>query len=215
MKIGPAVRRLLPPGLERKAAAAYRRVFVDLRKVAEALAGELPADAHLLDIGGGDGELLNHLLDLRPDVRVTMVDIAKSVGKFVQPAHSERVRRLPDTPIESHLASVTQRYDAALVSDVMHHLPAGYRVDFLRAVGAAVREGGKLLVKDVEPGHFVAWLSLMADMYVSGDKGVTLVSRQELYGLADTALSPRSMTEVGLFGKDRPNYLVRVELAGH
>ncbi|MBB6599991.1 class I SAM-dependent methyltransferase [Luteimonas sp. MC1825] len=214
MKIGPAVRRLMPAGLERKAAAAYRRVFVDLHKVAALVAGALPADAHLLDIGGGDGELLNHLLAARPDVRVTMVDIAGSVGKFVEPVHFDRVRRLPGTSIEAHLGQLDAPYDAALVSDVMHHLPVAYRAQFLRSIRDALRPSGALFVKDIEPGHPVAWLSLVCDKYVSGDRGVTLVSLAELLALAEAELAPQAAGEIGLHRVDRPNYLVRLDLQG-
>ena len=214
MKLGPAIRRLMPGGLERKAAAVYRRVFVDLRKVAAAVAAALPADAHLLDIGGGDGELLNHLLAARPDVRVTMVDVAGSVGRFVEPAHDRRVRRLPGTSIEAHLAGLDAPYDAALVSDVMHHLPGGYRAQFLRSVRGALVPGGSIFVKDIEPGHPIAWLSLVCDKYVSGDRGVALVSLAELVALAEAELAPlAAAAEIGLHRVDAPNYLVRLDLA--
>lgn len=212
MKIGPAIRRLMPAGFERRAAAAYRRVFVDLRKVAATVAGALPADAHLLDIGGGDGELLNHLLAARPDVRVTMVDIAGSVGKFVEPAHADRVRLLPGTSIEEHLGQMRAPYDAALVSDVMHHLPGGYRAQFLRSVRDALVPAGSIFVKDIEPGHPVAWLSLVCDRYVSGDRGVVLVSLAELAALVEAELAPQAIGEIGLHRIDPPNYLVRLDL---
>lgn len=214
MKIGPALRRLMPSGFERRAAAVYRRVFVDLRKVAAALAGALPADAHLLDVGGGDGELLNHLLALRPDLRVTMVDVAGSVGKFVEPAYDDRLCRLPGTTIESHVGQLDAPYDAALVSDVMHHLPGGYRPQFLRSIRDALAPGGSIFVKDIEPGHPIAWLSLVCDKYVSGDRGVVLVSPVELVALAEAELAPlAAAAEIGLHRVDAPNYLVRLDLA--
>lgn len=214
MKIGPAVRRLMPRGFERRAAAVYRRVFVDLRKIVAVLVKALPADAHLLDVGGGDGELLNHLLAARPDLRVTMVDVAGSVGKFVEPAHGGRVRRLPCTTIETHLERLEAPYDAALVSDVMHHLPGGYRPQFLRSIRGALAPGGSIFVKDIEPGHPIAWLSLVCDRYVSGDRGVALVSLVELVALAEAELAPlAAAAEIGLHRVDAPNYLVRLDLA--
>lgn len=214
MKVGPAVRRFMPAAIERKAAAAYRRIFVDLRKVAGLVAGALPADARLLDIGGGDGELLNHLLAVRPDVRVTMVDIAGSVGKFVEAGYRCRVRLLPGTSIEAHLGQINAPYDAALISDVMHHLPGEYRAQFLRSVRGALRQNGSILVKDIEPGHPIAWLSLVCDKYVSGDRGVVLLSRAELAALAGAELAPLALSaEIGLHRVDAPNYLVRLDLA--
>ena len=81
MAIGPTIRRLLPAKAELVAARLYRRIFVDLKKVAMTLAGSLQRDARLLDIGGGDGDLLNHLLSARSDIRVDMVDIAGTIGR--------------------------------------------------------------------------------------------------------------------------------------
>src|SRR5687768_9608190 len=138
MKPGPLIRRMLPAGLETLAAKAYRSIFVDLDKVAQHLAGALPANADVLDIGGGDGELLNRLFALRSDVRVTMVDIAPSVGRFLLPRFHERVRLLPGTTIQAHLQALgAAMYDAAMVVDVMHHIPQAQREAFLGAVHAA------------------------------------------------------------------------------
>ena len=65
-------------------------------------------------------------------------------------------------------------------------------------------------MKDIEPGHFVASLSLFCDRHISGDHGVSLVSIAELYELGNH-LPTRSREEIGLLAKDRPNYMVRFE----
>lgn len=211
MSIGPMVRRLLSPAMERKAAGFYRALFVDLGKVAQCLAAHLPGGSKLLDIGGGDGELINRLLDLRPDMTVTMVDIAKSVGKFVDARHGERVTRIPAIRIEEHIAELLHPYDAALVSDVMHHLPASYRGDFLFSVKAALGQGGSIFVKDIEPGHFISGLSLACDKYISGDRGVALISQRELRELANAQLPKHDAREIGLYAIDRPNYILSLD----
>ena len=213
MKLGSAVRKLMPSGLERKAAAAYRRVFVDLRKVAISIAPFLPRNARLLDIGGGDGELLNHLLEARPDVTVAMVDVAPSVGKFVNRDNLGRVRLFPGTSIEAHIEGLHSPYDAALVSDVMHHLPPDYRGRFLQSVHTALVPSGVIFVKDIEPGYFLAWLSLMCDMYVSGDRGVVLVSQGQLRELASTELCSHKADEIGLFERNPPNYVLKLDFS--
>ena len=79
MPIGPFVRHLVGPRLERGLSDLYRRVFVDLDVVADVLARECPENARILDIGGGDGELINKLL--RPPSGSTW-DIARC-GKFL------------------------------------------------------------------------------------------------------------------------------------
>jgi len=201
----------MTPSFERKAAGAYRSVFVDLRKVAMHMALALPEGAHVLDIGGGDGELLNLLLAERGDIRVTMVDVAQSVGKFVEPRHKERVQFFPQTTIQDHLASVGAIYNAAIVSDVVHHIPPLARTGFISSVQSSLKSNGVLLVKDVEPGHAVAWLSLVCDQYVSGDRGVELISVSALQALAAGCLPAHTTTEVGLLAHNKPNYLVRFD----
>jgi 2-polyprenyl-3-methyl-5-hydroxy-6-metoxy-1,4-benzoquinol methylase len=201
----------MTPAFERKAAGIYRSIFVDLRKVAARMAVILPDGANVLDIGGGDGELLNLLLADRPDIRVTMVDVAESVGKFVEDRHRQRVQFLPKTTIQDHLAAVGAHYDAAIVSDVVHHIPPSMRTGFIACVQSSLKPHGMLLVKDVEPGHAIAWLSLFCDHYVSGDRGVELISVSALRELAANCLPPHVSSEVGLLQQAKPNYLVRFD----
>lgn len=212
MAIGPLLRSWMTPRLERRLSGIYRSVFVDLDVVAAEVAKALPGNARLLDIGGGDGELLNRLFALRPDVRVTMVDIAATVGKFVEPAYRAWVECLPGTSLEGYLATSPQPYEAVLVSDVIHHLPLDYRPGFLRALGDALGKGGVLLIKDIEPGHPIAALSLWCDRYVSGDRGVALMAGEDLRALAEQVLPPHSSAEVGLLQRAAPNYLFKFQL---
>ena len=213
MKLGPLIRRFLPQAVEVGLAKAYRSVFVDLDKVARHLSLALPKNANVLDIGGGDGDLLNRLFALRPDIRVTMVDIAASVGRFVQQRYGDRVRLEPGTTIQDHvlaLATPEDKYDAAIIIDVMHHIPMAQREAFLRAVHNALVTGGTLLVKDVEPGYFRAKLGCLCDRYISGDRGVTLVPADEVSALVSRIAPGCVALETGLFSEDRPNYLVKV-----
>ncbi len=211
MKIGPAFRRLLPARLERKAAGLYRSIFVDLRCVARLLAPQFPHGAKILDVGGGDGELLNHLFRGRPDLHVTMVDVSATVGKFVEPQYRTQIRLLPRTFIEDHLIEAAGQYDAAVISDVLHHIPLTLRPEFLANVRKALRPHGRLLIKDIEPGHFISHLSLFSDKNISGDKGVILIARSELASLARRTLPAHTFSETCLLSENRPNYLVTLD----
>lgn len=209
MKIGPAVRKMMPPGVERKLSGLYRAVFVDLDKVANCLAESLPRNAHLLDIGGGDGELINCLLSQRDDLRVAMVDVAQNVGTFVSAEHRSRISVHPGTSVEDHVARRGGCYDAALISDVLHHLPRSYRGDFIATVRSGLKREGEIYVKDIQPGHFIAWLSLMCDRYVSGDRETSLVSKEELCLMLQGELAGFDAVELGLQQLDPPNYLIK------
>src|ERR1700690_2843040 len=97
MPIGPSIRRLLGAGLARRAGRWYRAIFVDLAREAAALASAIPYNAHVLDVGGGDGEPLNHLLGIRPDLRITTLDPGPVVGQWIDVCFDDRVTRLPST----------------------------------------------------------------------------------------------------------------------
>ncbi|WP_165967514.1 class I SAM-dependent methyltransferase [Luteimonas aestuarii] len=200
----------MSPATERRLSGVYRSLFVNLDRVAESLLPHIPENARVLDIGGGDGELINRLLKNRPDVSVDMVDIAPTVGKFIEQEYEPRIKRFTETPVES-LASDGPPYDVALVSDVMHHLPASYRAPFLHSVRQKLRSSACILIKDIEPGHIISWLSLFCDKHISGDHGVSLVSIAEMTRLA-APLLPEEVVEVGLLKQDSPNYALKIVL---
>lgn len=214
MAIGPWIRRALPARVEKRAADAYRRIFVDLDKVAERLASRISSGATLLDIGGGDGDLLNRLLALREDIKVDMVDIAPRVGGLLDARHEARIRRFPSMPMARHAATHAGLYEVVLLSDVMHHVPPGERAALMRSMAACLKPGGVAFIKDVEPGHPRATLGWWCDRYVSGDRGVALISMADLRALVGQTLEVVEFEEVGLLAIDRPNYLVRTVMAG-
>lgn len=208
--MGPAIRRLLGPRLALAAGRRYRAVFVDLEKVATTLAALIPQDAHLLDIGGGDGEPLNHLLVRRPDIRVTTIDPAPVVGQWLETRFESRVIRMPGTSIMDYLARDMAAPQAVLLADVMHHVPPSFRPGLVRCLGKLLERNPalKIIVKDIEPGTWRARLSYWADHYITGDRGVTLISQEQLLGLFTTELGRLRCERSDLIVKDSPNYAV-------
>ena len=128
------IRRLLGSRLSRHAGRWYRSIFVDLTKVAAALATAIPRNAHLLDIGGGDGQPINHLLDLRPDLRITTIDPAPGAGQWVEGRFNSRVICLPGTNLADYLSNGRADPDAILISDVLHHIPEAARASFVGSI---------------------------------------------------------------------------------
>jgi hypothetical protein len=196
--------------LARQAGRWYRSIFVDLAKEAAALATVIPPNSHLLDIGGGDGEPLNHLLELRPDLRVTTIDPGPVAGQWVEPRFEDRVTRLPGSSLEKYLADGRTDPDAILIADVMHHIPEAGRPGFLLSVRTLLARSPQLriVVKDVEPGHWRALLGYWSDRYVTGDPHVSPISREQVVSLFEHALGPLRREETNLFEQDRPNYAI-------
>ncbi|MBB4639749.1 class I SAM-dependent methyltransferase [Rhizorhapis suberifaciens] len=176
----------------------YRRIFVDMDKVTDCIMHQLPAGAHVLDIGGGDGYVVDMLLAKRPDIRVTMIDIATDIGRFIRAEHEVRVTIRAQT----ELSAVEGDFDAFTITDVIHHVPQSARAEFLSSIaGAAQRTRcNKIIVKDVQPGKLRALLALWGDLYITGDKGVSLV------GMEDIALPGFRRTYADM--PDYPNYCI-------
>lgn len=210
MPLGASIRRLVGARQARNLGRWYRAVFVDLAKEATALAAVIPANAHVLDVGGGDGEPLNHLLTRRHDLRITTLDLAPVVGQWIEARFDGRVVRLPRTSLGDYLASRRPDPDAILIADVVHHIPEHRRPEFLGSVRALLERVPRLriIVKDVEPGSWRALLGFWSDRYVTGDRDVSPVSRAQLVRLLEESLGPLRHEETDLFRRDRPNYAI-------
>lgn len=181
-----------------------------MAKASAAIASELPPRAHVLDVGGGDGEPLNWLLEQRADIRVTTIDIVPGVGRWIDAAHRERVTCIESTSLEAYVDSGQPMPDVLLLSDVMHHVPVTQRGAFLDVVAGLVARSGKMrvVVKDVEPGHWRAVLGKWSDHYITGDRGVQLISRAELIDSMRRACAGLQHRETTLFAVDAPNYVL-------
>ena len=109
----------------------------------------------------------------------------------------------------------SDRYDAVIVADVVHHVPQEARDAFfadLRACCEAV--GAKvLIVKDIEPGGLRAWLAVWSDWYVTGDRQVRLAPAAETVGRLQARLGVGSEA-VRLTTPDPPNYCAVIRLEG-
>jgi hypothetical protein len=192
----------------RVAGRAYRALFVDLGKAADSIAGEIPPRAHVLDVGGGDGEPLNALLDRRDDIRVTTMDVAPVVGQWIEARHAHRVRCLPATRLQDFPGPADELPDVLLIADVVHHIPVPERDALFATIAGLLRQSPDLRVifKDVEPGHLRATLGYLSDRFVSGDRSVRLISRDELVSSMRRAVNGVRWKETSLFAQDRPNY---------
>jgi len=181
-----------------------------MEKASASIAAELPPQAHVLDVGGGDGEPLNWLLRCRTDIRVTTMDIAPGVGRWIDPVHRDRVTLLESTTLDAYVASGGPVPDVLLLSDVMHHVPVTQRNAFLNVVAALMKRSKsmRVVVKDVEPGHWRALLGEWSDRYVTGDRGVQPISRAELIDSMRRVCEGVRHRETRLFEVDMPNYVV-------
>jgi 2-polyprenyl-6-hydroxyphenyl methylase/3-demethylubiquinone-9 3-methyltransferase len=195
MPPGQIARRVLGPVFP-VFGEAYRRAFVDIDKVADWMAARLPREARILDVGGGDGFVMNALLARRADIRVTMTDLAPRIGGVIASAHRPRVELRPATSVEA----IDGAFDVLTLSDVVHHVPVAARPAFFAALSAAATRTGcrSVLIKDIQPGGLRAKLAELGDHYITGDRQVRQLSPEAI------VLPGFERTELAM--PDDPNY---------
>ena len=179
----------------------YRRFFVDLDKVVAYLDRNIPLSARVLDVGGGDGAVIDRLLNRRRDLTITMCDLASQIGGFLSASNRAKVSLLPATDF----MNVVGEFDVVTISDVVHHVPVSERAMFFEMLAAACGSWKcrKVIIKDIEPGGVRAGLSLLADRYVTGDRHVVLFSRADFVRIAVPYFKEAERTSAV---PDAPNY---------
>jgi SAM-dependent methyltransferase len=104
-----------------------------VRRLASALDSMIPVNARVLDIGAGDGALDKLLLQRRPDISITGLDVL--------------VRSQAAIPVEhfdgSHIPFPDQSWDVVMFVDVLHH--TGQTLCLLKE---AARVGRAIVIKD-------------------------------------------------------------------
>lgn len=197
---GQFARKILGPQFQ-PVANIYRRVFVDLSKIAQALDDFIPEKAKVLDIGGGDGALVNRLLNQRPDLTVTMCDLAAEIGSFLSEMNRARVQLVPQT----EFSMIEGEYDFVTLCDVVHHVPVDQRSSFFELLASKCRKWQcrNIIVKDIQPGGSRAALAKWMDWYITGDRHVVPFARADLRKLAECYFPQARRISVM---PDSPNY---------
>ncbi|MBK7147844.1 MAG: class I SAM-dependent methyltransferase [Bacteroidetes bacterium] len=212
MSIGKVMRQVLGKNFH-YVGELYRKIFVDLNKVLSGI--EFSSDKNdsfkLLDIGGGDGAFINLVMDKYPNAKVDLIDIADNIGSFLKPAHLSRVRIFNKTSIATYAKdSSPNSLDCILIMDVLHHVGRNHRHVFFEELKMLVNSNRslKIIVKDVEPGYFITWLSYLSDVYVSGDKQVWLISRAKVIEYFEYYFPGIQHYETNVFFQNKPNYSI-------
>jgi len=186
----------------------YRGFFVDL----QAITDTLPVDQarKLLNIGTGDGMLLNHLARRFPSLQITSSDITEEQGWLIEDDIRARVSLVTLTPEKLTTEGFGGPYDAVLLCDVIHHVPVSDRYELLAAAWPCVDIGGVLIAKDVEPGGVKATLALLSDRYVTGDRHTRLIGMAEMTALLGEVSHGARVEPTDLLSRDYPNYMLSV-----
>lgn len=114
---------------DRFASARFR-----MRHLPPRLLARMGAEGAVLDVGAGDGRLARHLMNARPGLRITGVDIGPRDGAHI-PVMAYDGARLP---------FADESFDLVLLIDVLHHAddPAALLREAMRV------SRGRVLIKD-------------------------------------------------------------------
>ncbi|MEI7595584.1 MAG: methyltransferase domain-containing protein [Bacteroidota bacterium] len=210
MSIGNIFRKIVGEKIFPIFGKLYRRIFVQIKLISQTFP-EIKPNSNFLDIGGGDGELLNLLLERFPDINITMIDISGNIGSSIKNEFTSKVDVLPSTSMLEYKEKYPYKasnIDFILISDVIHHVLPSQRPAFFNDLTKLINPKTTIVFKDVEPGFFISKLGYLADKYISGDKTVQQVSKQEIVLLMKQVSPNIKYFETDLFKLNKPNYSI-------
>jgi SAM-dependent methyltransferase len=128
---------------------------VPARRLAEALAPGLPADAHVLDVGAGSGVWSLALAQARAHVRVTGLDLPGTAERFAERAAAlglaDRASTLPGD--FNAITAPAGTCAAVLFANVLHLEPPDRARALLLRHAVALAPGGCIVIVDALPAE--------------------------------------------------------------
>ncbi|MHB1137023.1 MAG: class I SAM-dependent methyltransferase [Coriobacteriia bacterium] len=142
----------------------------DVASIARWLRPAVDPGGHVLDVGGGAGQLATLLAEAL-DTRVTVLDPTTEMVAHVPT--SERVTGVQGTAEAMPLPD--DSFDAIVVTDAFHHFrdQSAAVAEFTRVV----RDGGLVLVLDLDPRPFTMRLIQLGEMLL-GEPGTFMTAEQ-------------------------------------
>lgn len=190
LRIGPWLRRRLGT-LERPAVEIYRRAFIDLDALVAWIRAQIPTPAKFLEIGCGEGALVERLARAYPYANVTAIDIGSQPGRLCT-VKEPRIRFSQMTAAALRVEEAGA-YSLVILCDVLHHVPRQEREKLLSDAAALVAPGGSLVCKEWVRQNTLAYLmGYLADRFITGDH-VHYMSEPELSALARQVFGPHSI----------------------
>lgn len=181
--IGPLIRKSFGP-FEHSIAEAYRRFFVDLDQLASQISVWVPSPARILEVGCGEGAMTERLTRIYPQAEITAIDISPRLGRLYR---GDRDRVFFRQTTVQDVAAEPGKFDLAVLSDVMHHVPVSMRPEILRSIRSALSPSGSLIFKDwTRSATPIYALTFLLERFITGDR-VRYYSRPEIITAAEEA----------------------------
>jgi len=209
MPPGPLIRRLFGP-YERGIAESYRRIFVDLDKLAALMSAWVPQAQKILEVGCGEGAMTERIARIYPTAAVTAIDISPNVGRLFRGATSSVT--FSQQTVEDVACREPASFDLVVLADVIHHVPADARGSLLCAIDQALAPNGSLIFKDwVVSTSPIHWLCAMSERYVTGDD-VSYCTMGDIDALLTDIFGPGTIRKTNMIPPWRNNVVVLVRV---
>jgi len=138
----------------------------------------------IVDVGGGEGELLNKILAFYPELRGTVFDLAATVER----AQARAVHGKCDYAGGNFFESVPQGADVYLLSGIVHDWDDDCALQILKNCRRALAESGKLLLLEiVVPSAETSDFSQLLDLNMLVMNGGRERTRAEFSALLEAA----------------------------
>jgi 2-polyprenyl-6-hydroxyphenyl methylase/3-demethylubiquinone-9 3-methyltransferase len=206
--LGSSIRRMFGP-FEHGVAEMYRRIFVDLDKLADLMRVWVPRAHRILEVGCGEGFMTERIVKSYPSASVTAIDITSKIGRLFR-GDASAITFCQET-VESVANREPGSFDLVVLADVMHHVPINERGAFLYAIDRLLTPNGNLLFKDwVISASPIHWLCNISDRYLTGDN-VSYFTMSGINAMLTSTFGPDSIRHTGTVWPWRNNVAFLVQ----
>ncbi len=165
--------------------------------IVRAAAAVTPAAMHVLDIGSGAGNYTLKLLELLPELNITLVDLSRPMlDRALQRISAATTANV--VTIQADIRKLRlgeERFDIILAAAVFHHLrtDAEWRAVFAKCY-AALRPGGSLWISDLIEHSTSAVQAIMWQRYGAYLAGLKDAAyRDHVFAYIEKEDTPRSL----------------------
>jgi hypothetical protein len=178
------------------AAAAFNQGMTNLSSMlayAVLMAYDFAGITSMVDVGGGQGKLLEKILQLNPDMRGTVFDMASTLETGKQPLGDNASGERCSYVTGDFFTSVPLGADAYLLCGVIHDWDDDHAVTILENCRRAMAKNGRVLLVDmVVPENNTSSFSKLLDLnmlVMNGGRERTRAEFQALLNAADYKLT--------------------------
>ncbi|MEQ8907711.1 MAG: class I SAM-dependent methyltransferase [Vicingaceae bacterium] len=186
---------------------AYRPLVCPFKELLEML----PEKASVFDIGCGSGMFLSLVKEFRNPIQLAGIEITP---QLIDNAKKVLDSQNTNTKLEvfdgKKIPDFVSEFDFIFMIDVFHHIPKGQQWAFLDQLFDKMKNGAKLIFKDIEGSHPLKYWNKVHDSLLAGEIGHEVSSKK-----VKQYIEPKTNLSILHFSKKRmllyPHYTFVIE----